>query len=225
MSQIRTGKGALIWKSWAFSILVALLIAASFKSAIADLNVVPSGSMKPTIVEGDRILVNKLAYDLKVPFTTRHLAKWGDPRRGDIAVFFSPVDGKRLVKRVIGLPGDTIALENNHLLVNSEAVGYERVPRKGTDTDQSCVLEDLNGLKHPIQIFPGQPAPRTFGPVTVPEGHYLMLGDNRDNSADSRYFGFVARDRIVGRATAVVISLDIQDGYQPRWERFFTGLP
>jgi len=123
MSRIWLKKGRLIWKSWAFSFLVALLIASSFKSAIADWNVVPTGSMKPTIVEGDRILVNKLAYDLKVPFTTRHLAKWGDPRRGDIAVFFSPVDGRRLVKRVIGLPGDTIALENNHLLVKGEAVG------------------------------------------------------------------------------------------------------
>ena len=228
MSQTSLKKGSLIWKSWIFSILAALLVAGSFKSAIADWNVVPSGSMNPTILEGDRILVNKLAYDLKVPFTTRHLAQWSDPRRGDIVVFFSPQDGKRLVKRVVGLPGDAIALENNHLQVNGEAVAYEPVDQnKGlvADAGQFCVLEDLAGRKHPIQITPRQPAPRTFGPVTVPEGHYLMMGDNRDNSADSRYFGFVARDRIVGRATAVVISLNILDRYQPRWERFFTELP
>jgi signal peptidase I len=229
MSQTWLKKESLIWKSWIFSILVALLVAGSFKSAIADWNVVPSGSMNPTILEGDRILVNKLAYDLKVPFTTRHLAEWSNPQRGEIVVFFSPQDGKRLVKRVIGLPGDSIALRNNHLLVNGEEAAYEPVdqsnPRMSVAADQFCVMEDLTGRKHPIQITPRQPAPRTFGPVTVPEGHYLMMGDNRDNSADSRYFGFVARDRIVGRVTAVVISLDIQDRYQPRWERFFTELP
>jgi signal peptidase I len=229
MSQTWLKKGSLIWKSWIFSILAALLVAGSFKSAIADWNVVPSGSMNPTILEGDRIFVNKLAYDLKVPFTTRHLAQWSDPRRGDIVVFFSPQDGKRLVKRVVGLPGDAIALENNHLQINGEAVAYERVDQSKSgmpiDADQFCVLEDLTDRKHPVLITPRQPAPRTFGPVTVPEGHYLMMGDNRDNSADSRYFGFVARDRIVGRATAVVISLNIQDRYQPRWERFLTELP
>jgi signal peptidase I len=229
MSQTSPKKGSLIWKSWIFSILAALLVAGSFKSAIADWNVVPSGSMNPTILEGDRIFVNKLAYDLKVPFTTRHLAEWSDPRRGDIVVFFSPQDGKRLVKRVVGLPGDAIALENNHLLVNGEEAVYEPVDQRnpGTpvDADQFRVLEDLTGRKHPVLITPRQPALRTFGPVTVPEGHYLMMGDNRDNSADSRYFGFVARERIVGRATAVVISLNILDRYQPRWERFFTQLP
>jgi signal peptidase I len=227
MSRTWLKKGSLIWKSWIFSILAALLVAGSFKSAIADWNVVPSGSMNPTILEGDRIFVNKLAYDLKVPFTTRHFAEWSDPRRGDIVVFYSPQDGKRLMKRVVGLPGDAIALENNHLQINGEAVAYERVDQnKGpvADAGQFCLLEDLAGKKHPIQITPRQPAPRTFGPVTVPEGHYLMMGDNRDNSADSRYFGFVARNRIVGRATAIVISLNIQDRYQPRWERFFTEL-
>jgi signal peptidase I len=228
MSQTWLKKRSLISKSWIFSILVALLVAGSFKSAIADWNVVPSGSMNPTILEGDRIFVNKLAYDLKVPFTTRHLAQWSDPKRGDIVVFYSPVDGKRLVKRVVGLPGDAIAMENNHLLVNGNPSAYEPIDqskRMPSDADQFCVMEDLTGRKHPIQITPRQPAPRTFGPVSVPEGAYFMMGDNRDNSGDSRYFGFVVRDRIIGRATAIVISLNILDRYQPRWERFFTELP
>ena len=97
------------WKNLAREIkLLALmvLVLMAVRSAIADWNDVPSGSMNPTIVQGDRVFVNKLAYDLKVPFTTWHIAQWGNPKRGDIIVFFSPVDGTRLVKRVVGLPGD-----------------------------------------------------------------------------------------------------------------------
>ena len=81
-------------KGWGYSIFVALVIATSFKSAIADWNIVPTGSMKPTILEGDRIFVNKLAYDMKIPYTTFHIAKWSDPQRGEIVVFYSPSDGK-----------------------------------------------------------------------------------------------------------------------------------
>src|SRR2546421_4007156 len=100
------------------SFLFVVLVVLSFRSSIADWNDVPTGSMKPTIMEGDRVFVNKLAYDLKVPFTTWHLAQWDNPKRGDIVVFFSPADGQRLVKRVVGLPGDRIELANNELLVN-----------------------------------------------------------------------------------------------------------
>ena len=101
------------------------MIATSFKSAIADWNIVPTGSMKPTILEGDRIFVNKLAYDLKIPYTTLHIATWGAPQRGDIVVFYSPVDGTRLVKRVVGIPGDSIAMRNNQLTINGEDIRYE----------------------------------------------------------------------------------------------------
>ena len=93
--------------------LIIGLVIFSLRSSLADWNDVPTGSMKPTILEGDRVFVNKLAYDLKVPFTTRHLAEWSNPHRGDIVVFFSPHDGTRLVKRVVGLPGDTIELRND----------------------------------------------------------------------------------------------------------------
>src|SRR5215210_4682828 len=101
-----------------------VLIVLSFRSSIADWNDVPTGSMKPTILEGDRIFVNKLAYDLKVPFTTWHLAQWDNPRRGEVVVFYSPQDGVRLVKRVIGEPGDVIELRNNQLFVNGQAADY-----------------------------------------------------------------------------------------------------
>src|SRR3954452_10948133 len=98
-----------------------LLIVSSMRSALADWNDVPTGSMKPTIQEGDRVVVNKLAYDLKVPFTTIEIFRWADPQRGDIVVLFSPVDGVRLVKRVIAIPGDRVAMLNNQLYVNGVA--------------------------------------------------------------------------------------------------------
>ncbi len=220
----------IIWKSWGFSILVAILVATSFKSAIADWNVVPTGSMKPTILEGDRIFINKLAYDLKVPYTTKAVATWAQPERGDIVVFYSPLDGTRLVKRVIGLPGETVAMQANRLYINGRATGYtlpeDVVGGSGSaETGAYILTEELPGRRHPVRIMPGAFSPKSFAPLTVPEGHYFLIGDNRDNSADSRYFGFVPRGQIVGKALAVVVSLDIFNWYKPRWERSFTRLP
>lgn len=221
-----------IWRGWGYSIFIALIVATSFKSAIADWNVVPTGSMKPTIVEGDRIFVNKLAYDLKVPYTTWHIAEWGVPQRGEIVVFYSPADGKRLVKRVVGIPGDSVAMQNNQLIINGKKVKYEPTNHLNIKSqsltrasNQYSFIENLSGTRHPVMITPQLPSLRSFGRVSVPEGKYFMMGDNRDNSADSRYFGFVERSQVVGQATAIVVSLDINNKYQPRWERFFTKLP
>src|SRR5947209_242579 len=105
-------RGRWLWRQVRAFVFIFVILAA-LRSAVADWNDVPSGSMIPTILEGDRIFVNKLAYDLKVPFTTVHLATWDNPSRGDIVVFFSPDEGTRLVKRVIALPGDTIELRQN----------------------------------------------------------------------------------------------------------------
>jgi signal peptidase I len=216
----------LFWKGWGYSLLIAVLVATSFKSAIADWNIVPTGSMKPTILEGDRIFVNKLAYDLKVPYTTWHLAEWSSPERGDIVVFYSPADGTRLVKRVVGLPGDSIAMRDNTLFINGNPLNYESVDIEPDEriSSQYCLTENLTGRIHPVMITMGRTALRSFRPVTVPDGSYFMMGDNQDNSADSRYFGFVERDLIVGEATSIVASLDIKNYYLPRWERFFTQL-
>src|SRR3954466_10037453 len=96
----------------------------SIRSSLADWNDVPTGSMKPTILEGDRVFVNKLAYDLKVPFTTWHVAEWANPKREDIVVFYSPKDGTRLIKRAVGLPGDVIELRNEQLIINGDPVDY-----------------------------------------------------------------------------------------------------
>jgi len=208
------------WR-WIRPLLVVVVVMTSFRSAVADWNDVPTGSMNPTILEGDRILVNKLAFDLKVPYTTWRLARWDTPRRGDIVVFDSPADGKRLVKRVVGLPGDSLELQNERLLVNGQAATYEF-----DDLQSSTLLgqETVAGRTHAMQILPSIRAMRTFGPVTVPAGHYFMMGDNRDNSFDSRYFGPVPMENILGRGTAVILSVNSLDRYQPRWGRFFTKL-
>jgi signal peptidase I len=112
------------WRQEIRPLLILALVMFSIRSSLADWNDVPTGSMKPTILEGDRVFVNKLAYDLKVPFTTWHVTEWSNPQRGDIVVFFSPKDGTRLVKRVIGLPGDTVELQNERLVINGLPVEY-----------------------------------------------------------------------------------------------------
>ena len=215
---------------WGFSILAAVLIATSFKSAIADWNDVPTGSMKPSILVGDRVFINKLSYGLKIPYTTRYLARWGFPERGDIVVFYSPADGKRLIKRLIGLPGDEISLHDNKLHINGKAIDYRLIEKtnsggaKATPENPYIYLfEDLMGNQHPIMISGAKTTFGSFDPVVVPEGSVFVMGDNRDNSADSRFFGFVEMDQILGRATTIVLSRD-GSFLKPRWERFFKKL-
>jgi signal peptidase I len=212
-----------LWNEWLKPILVVMTIILPFRSAIADWYEVPSGSMKPTIVEGDRIFVDKLAYDLKLPFTTVHLAHWADPERGDIVVFYAPDDGMRLVKRVIGVPGDRIELRADALYVNGVAAIY-RGAGPGAEPSEFTAEEALGPRRHAVMFLPRVAAYRTFGPVRVPPGNYFMMGDNRDNSRDSRYFGFVPRAAIVGRATRVVVSLNPDDHYLPRPARVLRPL-
>jgi signal peptidase I len=207
--------------------LLMLLIVSSLRSALADWNDVPTGSMKPTIQEGDRVVVNKLAYDLKVPFTTYEVAKWGDPHRGDIVVLFSPADGVRLVKRVVAVPGDKVELIDNQLFINGTKQQQSGTAWPLDDPEQGRTYvtdENLDGHEHKVMVSPQLPAMRSFGPVTVPPGYYFVMGDNRDNSNDSRYIGFIPRQRIVGRALAVAFSLDRKHWFVPRFDRFFTKL-
>ena len=211
--------------------IMALLIFGA-RSAIADWNHVPTGSMKPTIVEGDLIFVNRLAYDLKVPFTTWHIAEWDQPKRGEIVVFFSPANGDRLVKRVVGVPGDIVAMHRNRVFINGKPLAYGPLDKKFMDAltpearrQHQFAEEKLNGIGHPVMALTNDAPGSSFAPVKVPEGNYLMLGDNRDNSADSRYFGFVERDAIVGRATAIIASWNSEHFYLPRRGRFFINLP
>ena len=197
-----------------------------FRLAIADWNPIPSGSMRPSLLEGDVVLVNRLAYDFKLPLSDVSLWRTGDPRRGDVVVFMSPKDGTRLIKRLVAMPGDTVAMQSNVLYINGLAAAQteaklvsEPLEPIGT-TPALRVVEELPGRPHAAQFLPEVMARRDFGPVIVPADSYFFLGDNRDNSADSRYFGAVPRHLLVGRAHHVLVSADIKGNWAPRLARF-----
>ncbi len=156
-----------------FALLFCIIF---FKSAVADLSSISGASMTPTLLDGDKVWVNKLAYDIKVPFTEFSLAQLADPKRGDIVIIDSKIADKRLVKRIVGLPGDTIYMQNNTLVINGISANY------------------------------------------------FVLGDNRDNSADSRVYSFIPRGEIIGRSSSVIFSLDSNNKYFPRSDRFLSGL-
>ena len=190
-----------------------------FRTAVADWNPIPSASMRPNLLEGDVVLVNRLAYNLKLPLTDIVLARTGEPQRGDVVTFSSPKDGTRLIKRLIALPGDTVVMRDKQLRINDEPAQYALVGTPSTATELP-VDETLSGSERRIQWLTAHGRADDFGPLVVPAGHYLMLGDNRDNSADSRYFGFVPRNLLIGRAERVLVSADILDKWQPRFGRF-----
>jgi len=221
-----------IWRDWrGFILFIAVMLV--FRSAIADWNQVPTGSMLPTILVGDRIVVDKLAYDLRIPFTLTRLARWHEPERGDVVTFPSPENEQLLVKRIVGIPGDVVSLKNNELTINGERAVYTAVEDADLPPDSvrdpfryRFLHESILGSDRMIMLHEARYASSrsSFGPVTVPQGEYLMLGDNRDNSQDSRYIGFISRDRILGRAETIAFSLDYDNYYQPRTERFFASL-
>jgi len=222
--------GHYLWREWIRHLAVAAAIVLPFKSAIADWNWVPSGSMKPTILEGDLVLVNKLAYDLKFPFTLFRLASWSHPERGDIVVFFSPHDGTRLVKRVVAIAGDTVELRENVLYLNGAALEYNTVNPHPFATE---VYEDPLAIvaqeqsvdgSHWVMALPSRRAARNFAPTLVPEGKCFVMGDSRDNSFDSRFFGLVDQRQIVGSTRSVLLSFNKNDRYIPRVRRFFSSL-
>ncbi|MFK7831248.1 MAG: signal peptidase I [Congregibacter sp.] len=203
------------------SFLLFVVLMCVFRSAFADWNTVPTGSMKPTILEGDRILVNKMAYDIRVPFTHLSLYKISDPARGDIIVFDSKYSGKKLVKRVVGIPGDVIEMRDNTLRINGRSLSYVDVVSGDRTHDR---LEDLLGVEHFVRVRKSGSRLSSFRPIKVPSDLYLALGDNRDNSADSRVIGFVPRNEIVGRTRKVVMSFDYENYYIPRSNRFLHTL-
>ncbi len=208
------------------SFLMVLLVFGLFRTALADWNPIPSESMHPTLLEGDVVLVNRIAYDLKLPLTDISVARLGEPRRGDVVTFHSPTDGTRLIKRLIGVPGDVIELRDDRLYVNGVAAEYQnpeayREPRDYAGSTLAVKSsESIDGGRHEIQFLPELAARRDFGPVVVPADSYFFLGDNRDDSGDSRYIGFVPRRLLIGRAHHVLASANFKGNWMPRFERF-----
>ena len=203
-------------------LLIFIFLMVIFRTSFADWNTVPTGSMKPTILEGDRIWVNKLAYDLNIPFTNISIKKSSDPKRGDIVIFDSKKADKRLVKRIIGVPGDTISMINNAIYLNGEALKYKTINQY---ENHIIIEEKLTAQTHEIRLEGSiQNRVGQIFPLTVPDNSYLVLGDNRNNSADSRFIGFVPRKEILGRARHVVMSLNYENYYLPRSNRFFHRL-
>lgn len=189
-----------------FPVLLVVLVVRSF---VVEPFQIPSGSMRPTLEIGDFILVNKFAYGLRLPVTHTPIMEGNDPTRGDVMVFRFPNEPSvNFIKRVVGLPGDRIRYEGKQLYVNDQAVTKTLTdPSPIGAPDLVRLEEQLDGERYSIYNNPGNPGAR-LRDVVVPEGHYFTMGDNRDHSNDSRYWGFVPEANIVGEAFAVWMHWD-----------------
>ena len=194
---------------YARSFFPVLLVVLLLRSFLVEPFQIPSGSMRPTLEVGDFILVNKYAYGLRLPVTNTRIVELGEPERGDVMVFRFPNEPSvNFIKRVIGLPGDTLRYEGKQLYVNGEAVPKQLLDEAPVTAPGEWLFEErLGEAGHHIYNNPRDPGPRVRE-IVVPEGHYFTMGDNRDHSNDSRYWGYVPEDNIVGRAFAVWMHWD-----------------
>jgi len=202
---------------YARSFFPIILIVLLLRSFLVEPFRIPSGSMMPTLLIGDFILVNKFTYGVRLPVLNTKIIEMGEPARGDIVVFRFPKDPTvDYIKRVVGLPGDKVGYFNKQIYVNGQPVkqtplGEYRGVGKGENMSGSILLsEDLGDVTHDVLIRDGQPSVQ--GEFTVPPGHYFVMGDNRDNSNDSRYWGTVPEANLVGRAFFIWMSWDLDNG-------------
>jgi signal peptidase I len=217
---------------WFKSIAVALVIWLLVRSLLVEAFRIPSGSMENTLLIGDFLFVNKTLYGAEVPLTNKHLPPVREPRRLDIVVFRSVEDPSvNVVKRVVGMPGDTLSMKDNVLQLNGRAVKEPYVIRTEPNTDP----EDPQMRGWQVKYLAGKasatyrPTLKNWGPVIVPRDSFMVMGDNRDNSYDSRYWGFLGRDRLRGRPLLIYYSYD-KEGMLPlpfitsiRWGRIFSS--
>ncbi len=189
-------------REYAEAIIIAILIAAFIRTFVVQAFKIPSGSMKPTLEIGDHILVNKFSYGVKLPYLRSTIIPLGQPQRGDIAVFIYPEDKtKDFIKRVIAVGGDTVEVRSKKVFINGQAV----------DDPHGVHVEDI--------IYPRSIQRRdNMGPVKVPEGAIFVMGDNRDQSYDSRFWGFVKLEDVIGKAFIIYFSWD-SDNSGVRWNR------
>ncbi len=194
----RTLKKKSTLREYAEAAAIAVLLALFIRTFVVQAFKIPSGSMEPTLLIGDHILVNKFIYGVKLPLVRKEIIPVSEPERGDVIVFVYPVDpSKDFIKRVIGLPGDTVEIIDEKLYINGKPYRDEH----GTYTPRAPGLDNPGGKYD-------------FGPVTVPEDQYFVMGDNRDHSYDSRFWGFVPESSIKGEAFMIYWSW-------PHWERTF----
>jgi signal peptidase I len=171
-----------------------VVVLMSARSSLADHYRVPTGSMQPTVEIDDHILVNKAAYGLRVPFSSTYLAQFGGPAVGDVVVLDSPDEDKVLLKRVVGVPGARVEVRGGQLMIDGKLAAVEH--------RANGLYEQLGGAEHALRLtHGGGPA---WGPVTIPDDRYLVMGDNRGDSRDGRFFGLVTREAILGRAVGVI---------------------
>lgn len=201
------------------SLFPVLLIVLLFRSFLFEPFKIPSGSMIPTLLIGDFILVNKYVYGLRLPVLNKKVISVGEPKRGDVIVFRYPVDTSvSFIKRLVGLPGDTISYRDKNLYVNGELVSHEELGRY-TSQDVKCATprrdavrysETLGSVTHDILIH--ESSGSRDGQWVVPDGHYFVMGDNRDRSNDSREWGFVPEENLMGRAVGIWLNFDMNKG-------------
>jgi signal peptidase I len=201
------------------SLFPVLLIVLLFRSFLFEPFKIPSGSMIPTLLVGDFILVNKYTYGLKLPVLNTQFISVGEPKRGDVVVFRYPVDPSvNFIKRMVGLPGDTITYRNKQLYVNGEPVVAQdkgifssaEVKCSTPQPDAHRVQEQLGDVEHDTLIHLGSPG--RDGQWEVPAGHFFVMGDNRDRSNDSREWGFVPKENLMGRAVGIWMNFDLNRG-------------
>jgi signal peptidase I len=200
-----------------FPVLLFVLVVRSF---IFEPFRIPSGSMMPTLLEGDFILVKKYAYGLRLPVTETKVIETGEPQRGDVVVFRLPSDPSvNYIKRVVGLPGDTIVYERHRLTINGEQVDLQR--SDDNSWGAPVYVEDLDGRVHDILVMSPEYSTRD-NTYRVPEGHYWVMGDNRDRSKDSRFIGAIPEEYLVGEA--VRIWMHFVPWNMPDWGRIGTKI-
>jgi signal peptidase I len=235
----QSSRGVAFWENFK-SILGALIVFLLLRAFFVEAYRIPSGSMIPTLLVGDWLFVNKLIYGPHIPFTEKHLPGYAEPKRGDVVVFVSPTQvdqpedpNPTLVKRLIGEPGDTLFMRKGTLYLDgiAQRQGYGALPEldsaAGTEISPDFDWQKSVGLKSSrFGAAPLQPTHDNWGPFVVPKRHFFMMGDNRYNSKDGRYWGFVPRENVRGRPLFIYYAYNADDSDRPlpfitdiRWSR------